>query len=248
MSKSIRVLIVEDEFLTADTLKNYLLELGYQVSAMVRDAKEALTVLDEKKTDIAILDMNIQGSRDGIWLAGKINTNYSIPFIFLTAYSDQETVQYALETKPFGYLVKPFSKMDIYTALEVALNNHNKARNTNAVGHEDATKDTSFSNQYIFIKDKNVYVKVLLGKISYIKSELKYVEIHVGLKKYVLRYALSDFIKTLPNNQFIQVHRSYAVNKNAVEHIGANFLFVDGKKIPFSNSRKEEIIKMFKLL
>ncbi|WCO02708.1 LytR/AlgR family response regulator transcription factor [Psychroserpens ponticola] len=249
MSETISVLIVEDEFLTVDAIKDNLEDVGYRISGIARDAKEALSILDEGETDIAILDMNIQGARDGIWLAKRIKESYKIPFIFLTAYSDKKTVKSAVETQPFGYLIKPFKKMDLFTSIEVALRNFVDFQFNTELDIQSTIKEKPLAiEDYIFIKEKNIYKKIAMKDILYIKSELKYIEVYVGTKKYLLRYGLSEFLKTLPENHFIQVHRSYIVNKNAVDQIGINYLVIKENEIPFSNQRKEEIIKMFHFL
>ena len=249
MSETITVLIVEDEFLTADAIKENLESMGYRVVGIARDANDALKILDKKETDIAILDMNIQGSRDGIWLARTINDIYKIPFIFLTAYSDTRTVKSAIETKPFGYLVKPFNKMDIYTAIEVALQNYNEIQKQQGLQIGSTLKEKSLHmDDYLFVKDKTGYSKVGIKNILYVKSELKYVEIHTVKKKYVLRYSLAELLEIMPNDHFIQVHKSYIVNKNVVDHIGINYLLINGHEIPYSSQRKEELLKAFNFL
>lgn len=249
MSEAVNVLIVEDEFLTADTLKGCLIDFGYSITGMARDAQEAVDVLEKGTTDIAILDMNIQGSRDGIWLAKMINDRFRIPFIFLTAYSDNQTVKSAVETQPYGYLVKPFNNTDIFTAIEVALQKFNQLEAFNDLNIENSSDKNELDwEDPLFVKEKNGYRKILLKDILYIKSELKYVEIYVKSKKYVLRYSLSDFIELLPSKHFIQIHRSYAVNKHFVEYIGPNYIMVEGNEIPYSSQRKAEIVKMFNFL
>lgn len=248
MNATLQVLIVEDEFLTADTLKNYLEEFGYAVSGMARDAQEALSILDKGTTDLAILDMNIQGARDGIWLAHQINEKHQLPFLFLTAYSDNATVKSAVETKPYGYLVKPFNKSDIYTAIEVALEKFHQLHKKVSIPEENQAIDKPLSlDDYLFVKEKNGYQKIGVKDILYIKSELKYVEIHLPEKKYVLRYSLSELDRALPES-FIQIHRSYIVNKESVEYIGANYVLVNKEKLPISLQRKEAILKAFKFL
>lgn len=248
MSDAVHVLIVEDEFLTADTLKTYLEDFGYCVTGMARDAQEALSILEEGNTDIAILDMNIQGPHDGIWVANTINEKYKIPFIFLTAYSDKQTVKSAVKTKPFGYLIKPFNKVDIFTAIEVALEKFSQIQQQSDLNVENTISEKQLHlNDFLFVKEKNGYRKITVKDILYVKSELKYIEIYVSQKKYVLRYSLSEFKDILPD-EFIQVHRSYIVNKNAVEYIGANYLQVASNEIPFSLQRKEEILKVFNFL
>src|SRR5687767_9217328 len=123
MKEGINILIVEDEFITQKTIKEALNELGYSISGDAMDAEEALNILDKKTTDLAILDIQIQGDKDGIWIAKEIKEKYKIPFIFLTANADKNTVKRASETEPNGYLIKPFDKQDIFAAIETALRN-----------------------------------------------------------------------------------------------------------------------------
>ncbi|PHN05138.1 LytR/AlgR family response regulator transcription factor [Flavilitoribacter nigricans] len=249
MTEKMNILIVEDEFLTADTIRNYLLELGYGVTGMARDAEEALSILEATETDMAILDLNIQGSRDGIWLAGMIKETYNIPFIFLTAYSDERTVKSAVETRPFGYLVKPFTKMDIYTTLEVARQNYTQIVQQGELKLGTGVQDKPLPmDEYLFVKEKNVYSKIRVRDIAYVKSELKYIELYVEKKRHVIRYSLAEFIDLMPAEHFIQVHRSYVVNKNYVDHIGINYILVAGTEIPMSSKRKEEVLNRFNFL
>ena len=126
MENPVRILIVEDEFITATDIKDNLEQMGYHITGLARDAAEACSILDQEETDLAILDINIQGDKDGIWIAKRINEHYKIPFIFLTSFGDERTVSSAIETKPYGYLVKPFERVDIYTSIEVALKNYSQ--------------------------------------------------------------------------------------------------------------------------
>ena len=117
MEKNVRILIVEDEFVTMDLLRDYLEESGYEVSGDAMSADEAIAILEKGDTDFAMLDINIRGEKDGIWVAEQINQKYKIPFIFLTALSDSPTVKAAARTNPYGYLVKPFKQADIFTTM-----------------------------------------------------------------------------------------------------------------------------------
>ena len=244
MTQVIRVLIVEDEFLTADTIKDGLEEIGYQISGIVRDAQEALYILEKKETDIAILDINIQGEKDGIWLGNEIKQKYNLPFLFLTTYSDPETMQSAIETKPYSYLVKPFNKTDIYTAIELALTNFT-AKPVNQTNQKEAPL---LIDDYIFVKKKQLYVKVKLKDILFVHSELKHVQLQLEGEYYIVRYTLSDFLNLLPKNQFVQVHRSYIVNKDKIDAVAPGSVSIAEHKIPLSNSRKEDLIKLLRFI
>lgn len=104
--------------------------MGYEISGDAMNPREAIDVLERLDTDLAILDINLKSEQDGIWIAKEIRPNYHIPFIFLTAYSDKQTIQRAAEVNPYGYLVKPFSKADILASIEIALKNYEKEQKT----------------------------------------------------------------------------------------------------------------------
>ena len=73
-----------------------------------------------------LLDVKIKGDQDGIELGGIIKEQYKVPFVYITSYSDKETVSRAKQTQPLGFIVKPFTKDDVYAAIEVALFNKNR--------------------------------------------------------------------------------------------------------------------------
>lgn len=248
MQKTLRVLIVEDEFLTLDSISLGLKELNYEVSGFAKDAQTALKILEEGLTDIAILDINIQGANDGIWLAEKIRLEYGIPFIFLSAYSDKKTVEKAMSTQPYAYLVKPFTKIDIYTALEVAITNYNLIHMKNTEAKVAIGKKAFKISDYLFVKKRAVYSKVFIKDILFIKSDSKYIELYVNDETFLLRYGLQEFYSLLPRTHFIQAHRSYVVNKDAVSHIGTHSLFINDHEIPLSLQRKDDFLKEFTLL
>lgn len=246
MEKNLRVLIVEDEFLTLDAIKLGLMDLGYKISGMAKDANKALEVLEEGTTDIAILDINLQGNKDGIWLAKRISLEYKIPFIFLTAYSDNKTIQKAISTEPFGYLVKPFTKTDIYTALEVAIKNYNLINTDNS--DADMSEKRYKITDCLFVKKQSIYHKIFIKDILYIKSDSKYIELYVNDETYLLRYGLQAFYDVLPEVHFIQIHRSYVIKKDAVTKIGSYSLFINDYEIPISTQRKEYVLNNFNLI
>ena len=122
MSQS-KVLIVEDELIVAEDLKEILLELGYRVTGIAKDIEEAKDILIKKVTDIVLLDIRLRDGDNGIDLARFIRKNYKLPIIFITSYSDKDTIKQAKQVKPDGYLVKPIEKGDIYSSIEIALSN-----------------------------------------------------------------------------------------------------------------------------
>jgi CheY-like chemotaxis protein len=91
----IKILIVEDELVIAEDLKDTLEDLGYEVVGIAISAREALAMIEEKSPDLALLDVQIKGGRDGIELAADINERYHLPFIMLTSHADLQTINRA---------------------------------------------------------------------------------------------------------------------------------------------------------
>jgi PAS domain S-box-containing protein len=116
-----RVLIVEDEALIAHDMRDRLTRLGFEVCAMVSSGEQALEVTGRQRPDIALMDIKLKGDMDGIELAHTLNERHQIPVIFLTANSDHQTLERAVQTAPFGYLTKPVSERDLSIAIEIAL-------------------------------------------------------------------------------------------------------------------------------
>jgi DNA-binding NarL/FixJ family response regulator len=123
MSK-LRVLIVEDEPVIAENISMYLDNADFEVSGIAYDSAEANEQLQKNTPDAAILDINLESEEDGIDIAKRINQKYQIPFLFLTSYSDKETLQRAKAVNPSGYIVKPFNEKTLLASLEIAISNH----------------------------------------------------------------------------------------------------------------------------
>jgi len=120
MSKT-KILIVEDEGIVARDIRNMLFGLGYEVTAVANNAKSAIQKAQETTPDLVLMDVMLQGEPTGVEAAKQIFTQYSIPIVFLTAYTDSKTVQQAKKTEPFGYIIKPFEEREIQTTIEIAL-------------------------------------------------------------------------------------------------------------------------------
>lgn len=129
---SARILVVEDENITAVDIREGLIELGYDVPAIVSTGEEALKKTEDLKPDLVLMDISLKGEMDGIEAAREIRTRFGIPIIYLTAYSDEDTVERAKITEPSGYLLKgdsnflnkPFDDNELHTAIEITLYKH----------------------------------------------------------------------------------------------------------------------------
>ena len=119
--KNIKILVVEDDPAIAIDIALNLESEGYSVVGPTHTAQKALAYLEQERIDLAILDINIAGDKTGIDIANEINQRHGIPFIYLTSYSDKDTVHKAAGTFPATFIVKPFKEEDLAPAIEIAL-------------------------------------------------------------------------------------------------------------------------------
>lgn len=123
-SEASRILIVEDEAIVAESLKDQLINLGYQVCGTAANGVDAMKIMENSDPDLVMMDIMLDGSMDGVEVASRIREKKRIPVIFLTAFSDNETLQRAKVTEPFGYLIKPYKERELHTNIEVSLYRH----------------------------------------------------------------------------------------------------------------------------
>jgi putative two-component system response regulator len=119
-----KIMVVEDEWIVADQLCNNLKELGYMVCSTASTGDEAIRNVGEDRPDLILMDIVLKSKMDGIEAAERITSQLDIPVIYLTAYTNQEYIERAKQTKPFGYMVKPFKQKELYANIEMALHKH----------------------------------------------------------------------------------------------------------------------------
>src|SRR5690554_986940 len=119
----INVLVVEDDPFIAEDIREALSNVDYTVVGVAHNKKDAIHLLSKSSPDIALLDINLGDNLDGIQIAETINTDYQIPFLYLTSYSNKEILDKVKHTLPMGYIVKPFDEADLFTAIEIAVSN-----------------------------------------------------------------------------------------------------------------------------
>jgi CheY-like chemotaxis protein len=116
-----KILIVENERIVADDIKQRLEDLGYEVIGISGNGNDALKKTGEIIPDLILMDIILTGEVDGIETAQKISELYSVPFIYLTAYYDDEILKRASLTQPAGYITKPFDSVGLHAAIQMAI-------------------------------------------------------------------------------------------------------------------------------
>ncbi len=122
------VVVVEDEAVIARDLQRTLERAGYRVPGTAATADDGLVLVEEHAPDLALVDIVLRGDRDGVWLGRVLREEHALPFVFLTSHADRRTVRQARETRPNGYLLKPFTPEGVFAAVETALANYAEAQ------------------------------------------------------------------------------------------------------------------------
>ncbi|HRG69026.1 MAG TPA: response regulator transcription factor [Saprospiraceae bacterium] len=179
----VRVLIVEDEPLIAENIAMYLNNHDYEVVGIAYDYEEAIFKLEHEKPDIALLDINLEGNRDGIDVGKFIQEQMGIPFVFLSSYSDKNTLERAKIVKPSGYLVKPFHEKSLMATLEISLSNF--ASNNNGQSSElNIDKINALINSPLSHREFEVLQLIYAGKTNQQISQELFISINT-LKRHI---------------------------------------------------------------
>ena len=222
MDSNIKVYIVEDIAISRMSLETMLEENNYTVVGSAATAETAWKQLQTLSPDLILLDINLAGEKNGVWLAQQVRKSLNIPIVYLTAFGDQQTLKEVLQTNPNGYLMKPYQEASLLTTIEIAFQNFSETKTDN----------------FIFIKEKLSKIKLNVNAIYNIKSDGNYLEIVLKDKKHVIRGKLLEFKKELPLNQFLQSHQRYLVNVDKVTMLTKNTVELSEKIIPLSAKYK----------
>ena len=236
------ILVVEDESIVAKDIQVCLRKLGYDVVGVVSSGEEAVQKAQEFDLDLVMMDIMLKGEMSGIEAAEIIRKNKSIPVIFLTAYTDRNTVDKAKETEPYGYIIKPFKEIDIQTAIEIALYKH--GREMEVKKERDmyySMVEKQDSTDMMFVKANQRLVKIKYSEIYFIEALKDYVVINTMERRYTIHSTMKDIESKMPEKDFIRVHRSFIIRLDKIKEIDHNNVVLenDKKVVPVGGSYKD---------
>ncbi|SEQ86598.1 two component transcriptional regulator, LytTR family [Hyunsoonleella jejuensis] len=242
MSENTKILIVEDEMVIAANISLQLTELGYEITGIVPRGEDALKQIEVNTPDILLLDINLKGTLDGIETAKAMQKNHNIPIIYLTANIDDEHFNRAKTTHPYGFIAKPFKKLDLQRTIELTLSQiSSEEKPANKI--ETISGDSLILSDSIFVRHLNSMVKISITDVLYIEAERNYCRIHSKNREYLLVMTLKDMDEKLPSKHFLRVHRSYIINISKLDEVANSHVVIGKKAIPISKPLKEELLK-----
>ena len=220
MENNIDILIIEDEALIAETISMQLEDFGYHICEVCYTFEAALQAIEKADYDLVITDINLGHGIDeksGLTLMNHMKRIKKCPFIFLTAFSDRDTLKKAVSLYPSAYLVKPVSAANLFAAIQLAVENY---QHTRSPGYE--SNDQEPVPDYFFVKSGTRLIKVFWTDVYCMESVKNYVRIKSTAQNadLLVRASLQQFLNTnIPENfrkLFIKINRSTAIAKNTI--------------------------------
>lgn len=240
----LKILVVEDDPMIAESLEEMLELLGHEVLRVAESGEEAVLQLMDLEPDLILLDIQLKGKMDGVEVARLVKTKYNIPFVFTTAYADNETINRAKAEGPFGYIVKPYGVKDIMAAIEVAMSNYRLFKELNG----DTPVAPMVLNEHIYIKVDQRLLKVEMADIQYVEAKGDYVLFKTSDESLIIYSTLKNVVAKLPENSFMQIHRSFVVNLTKISDIEETSLSIGKKVIPISRANRQALLKRINTL
>lgn len=236
--KSLRILIVEDNYSFANQLKSVLLSWKHQVVDIIEDSYDIIEKISSLKPDLILMDINISGPKNGIEIALAIKYN-NIPIIFITGLRDEATFDAARLTNSIGYLVKPFDMLTLKGSIELAINYF---QNTN----EKTIPSAEAPITHFFIRKNKQLISIKISEIDWVVSDRNYCVLHVEGSRFAIKKSLKSILEQLPNDTFTQIHKSYIVRLDRIEgiYLTDNQIRIGKEMIPIGRSYRAEFLRM----
>ena len=225
--RSKKFFIVEDVALDRMMLEMELKKNGFIVSGTAINAEEALKKIIRVLPDLVLLNINLIGERNGLWLGKELNKlEKQIPFIYITAYQDNYTSEEILETNPVGFIPKPIGTIQLIIAIHVALKIPNEK-----------------AKIIIKLYDGKKILNIPLDEISHLQSEGNYVSIFTENHHFLIRNKLNKVMDCFPEGKLIRIHLRTAINSEKSFQLYKNEIVLGDKRLSISNTYRDNVLK-----
>jgi len=260
----LKIIIVEPDIFQAKEIKMALeIMWAYKVVGIVNSIDSAIQEIDSNNPDLILLNTRLAGNESGFDLAKAIRKeNSKVHLIFIAENNDVRTWQKAKSFAPVAYLIKPFVPLTLQATVELSLKRTSPSKKTNEASiapsslikgqQKSLDKELEYSGfkDFLFIKQNQKVNKVELSNILTIESSGNYCYIHTTDKKYVIKRSLQNVRAQLPQNLFIQIHRSFVVQLSYISSIDTskNLVYVGEKFIPLGRTFKNVLFQQLDFL
>jgi DNA-binding LytR/AlgR family response regulator len=238
----IKCLVIDDELLARDYLKNYISKIPeLELLGDFNSPLKATELIKSGKVDLLFLDIQMPDIT-GVDFLKSLTTKPEV--IFTTAYQE-----YALEgfnLSAVDYLLKPFSFERFFRAVNKVIDKYeNKTINFENEKPNPLQAQTSFTEKYLTIRADRKFYKINFNNLKYIEGQKAYVTFHTTEKRITALASLKELEEALPNDLFIRIHKSYIVAISEINSLEGNMIEVNDTRLPVGKSYKEAVLKIF---
>lgn len=254
--EKVRILIVEDELIIAESLKIMLEGMGYEVPAIFVSGIETLEAFKPGFADIIIMDIQLANNTNGIETSIEIRKISTAPIIYITDNQDEYLRKKAIyETNTVQYLTKPFTRLDISIAIDLAI----KAIKSHELQLQKTNKSSYIINECIFVKEGPGFKKIMVDDILFLRADGSYCNLiyrnsgKADDKRKEENILFSENLSFLEERlafakNLVRIHRSYIINISFVKKIQENRLWIEDQEIPIGKTYKNEIRDRFRFI
>jgi DNA-binding LytR/AlgR family response regulator len=224
-------IIVDDEPIARDILKSYIAQIPYlTVVASCEDAFEAMRILNEKKIDLIILDINMPR------LSGfeMLRSLKKYPAVIITSAYGEFALE-GFELSVIDYLLKPFSFPRFVQATEKAMHKSHGA---------SVPAKTTDNEDFVIVKSDKKLTKILLREIEYAEAYGNYIFIYQNAGDRIMsKQTLTQFEEQLPRSKFIRIHKSFVLSLTAIKYLEGNEITLNSRKLPIGKVYREDLMR-----
>lgn len=235
--KTLKIGIVEDDMIIANAISEMLVESGYNVTKPAKRYSEAIAMIEDEAPDLLLLDITILGKMDGIEVARTVQKSFNIPYIFLTANTDFDTISRAKEVHPSAFLAKPVTRPQLHAAIEIALGNFSNGPSDNT----NTSAATVASDSGFFVKLGTAFRRIMFSEVLFAESRDNYLRLMIADgQEVMIRCTMADFLAQAPG--FLQTHRGFAVAGARVTEVLTDEVRIGPHTIPLTKTYRTSLL------
>ncbi len=240
----LKAVIVDDEPVARKVIREYLEDISYlELAGMAENPLKADSLLEGQQIDLLFLDINMPRLSGIEYLRASAGRAGQPMVIITTAYAEYALDGFELDV--VDYLVKPFSFERFLKACNRARDLYNGRLRGGAVATAGASSFTPAvgTPDHFFVKVDNGLEKIQFGELLYAEARMNYMLLHTPDRKLIVYLTLEGLLESLPSDKFIQVHKSFVVNKDNIKSIRGNVLYLGQAEVPVSQHYQEEAMR-----
>lgn len=241
---ALKILIIEDDLLIATDIKSCMEDAGYEVIGIARDRSEAMQLVKVSSPDLAIIDITLGNlEEEGIRIAKEILSQHWIPFIYLTAHSDEKMIRKGADTSPSAYLFKPFREGELLAQVMLAHENFVKM----AASRTEAPRTENF-----YFPSKSGHIRVRPDEILFLKAQGHCTDVYLTYDKrpQMIGTNLGTLEKYFTTANFIRLSKSLFINLDHLKQIERTHVFMGEERIlvEISENNRKELLRNLRVI